>query len=97
MTTNDPDPTLPYQSLPLEPPPRTPEPPDKPHDPYAALRVVNFRRYFVGNAFSTFGVQMAGVTVGWELYARSNSASLWAWSVLSRSFPLSRWRFPPEI
>ncbi len=74
MTTNDPDPTLPYQSLPLEPPPRTPEPPDKPHDPYAALRIVNFRRYFVGNAFSTFGVQMAGVTVGWELYARSNSA-----------------------
>ncbi len=70
MTTNDP--ILPYQSLPLEPPPEPP--PSGPHDPYAALRNVDFRRYFIGNAFATVGIQMAGVTVGWELYARTSSA-----------------------
>jgi MFS family permease len=73
MTTNDP--TLPYQSLPLEPPPDAPTPaPNQPHDPYAALRHVNYRRYYVGNAFTVIGMQMAGITVGWELYARTNSA-----------------------
>ncbi len=67
------DPTLPYQSLPLEDP--APEiPPSEEHDPYAALRVADFRRYFVGNAFATVGVQMASVAVGWELYSRTNSA-----------------------
>ncbi|HUO09578.1 MAG TPA: MFS transporter [Phycisphaerae bacterium] len=73
MTTPDPDPTLPYQVLPLEP---APEPPPEPrrHDPYASLRNVNYRRYFTGNACATFGIQMAGVTVAWELYAKTNSA-----------------------
>jgi hypothetical protein len=70
MTTNDP--TQPYQSLPLDPPSGTP--PEVPHDPYAALRNVDFSRYFIGNAFATVGIQMAGVTVGWELYARTSSA-----------------------
>lgn len=48
-------------------------PPPAPHDPYAALRIANFRRYFVGNAFSLFGMQMAAVAIGWELYAQTNS------------------------
>jgi MFS family permease len=75
MTTPNPDPTLPYQSLPLEMPPEATEaPPEQPHDPYAALRLPDFRRYFIGNACATFGIQMAGVTVAWELYAKTNSA-----------------------
>src|ERR1035437_2682834 len=48
-------------------------PPPAPHDPYAALRIANFRRYFIGNAFSLFGMQMAAVAIGWELYAQTNS------------------------
>ena len=71
MTTGDPDPTLPYQALPLEPPPDAPPP--RPHDPYSSLRNVNYRRYFIGNACSTFGVQMAGLAVAWELYATTSS------------------------
>ena len=71
MTTSDPDPTLPYQALPLEPP--SDVPPPKPHDPYSSLRNVNYRRYFIGNACATFGVQMASLTFGWELYAKTGS------------------------
>jgi len=43
------------------------------HDPYAALRNKNFRRYFIGNAFSLIGQQAATMTIGWELYARTDS------------------------
>ncbi len=74
MTNPTPDPTLPYQSLPLEiPTPTEPQPP-KPHDPYSALRNPDYRRYFIGNACATFGTQMAGVAVAWELNAKTNSA-----------------------
>ncbi|MGN6368763.1 MAG: MFS transporter [Phycisphaerae bacterium] len=75
MSTPDPDPTLPYQSLPLDQPqPSAPPPENQKHDPYAALRNPDYRRYFIGNACATFGIQMAGVTVAWELYAKTNSA-----------------------
>ena len=43
------------------------------HDPYVALRIPNFRRYFVGNAFSLIGAQMMTYTVAYELYKRTNS------------------------
>lgn len=48
------------------------EPPG--HDPYAALRLPNYRHYIAGNAISAIGMQMAGVVIGWELYLRTNSA-----------------------
>ena len=56
-----------------------PQPADNPspqprHDPYVALRNSNFRQYFIGNAFSLFGMQMMAVAIGWELYALTNSA-----------------------
>ena len=44
------------------------------HDPYVALRIPNFRRYFIGNAFSLIGAQMTTYTVAYELYKRTNSA-----------------------
>jgi MFS family permease len=44
------------------------------HDPYFSLRARGFRRYLVGNVLGTFGLQMQGVAVGWELYERTHSA-----------------------
>jgi MFS family permease len=43
------------------------------HDPYAALRVRDFRRFLVGNLIATVGTQMQTVAVGWELYERTRS------------------------
>lgn len=45
-----------------------------PHDPYQALRIPGFRRYLTGHLLGTFGFQMQGVAVGWELYERTRSA-----------------------
>jgi MFS family permease len=47
---------------------------DGAHDPYAALRHRNFRRFLAANVLSTIGVEMQGVAVGWELYERTGSA-----------------------
>ncbi|HEV8357078.1 MAG TPA: MFS transporter [Gemmatimonadales bacterium] len=44
------------------------------HDPYRALRFPSCRRYLTGNVLGTFGYQMQGVAVGWELYDRTHSA-----------------------
>ncbi|HET7458353.1 MAG TPA: MFS transporter [Gemmatimonadaceae bacterium] len=41
------------------------------HDPYAALRVRDFRLYLAGNLLATVGSQMQTVAVGWELYERT--------------------------
>ncbi len=43
------------------------------HDPYAALRIKNFRLYMIGNFLSIFGLQMQSVAVGWEVYDRTNA------------------------
>ena len=45
----------------------------EPHDPYAALRIRDFRRYLIGNLVATVGTQMQTVAVGWELYERTHS------------------------
>jgi MFS family permease len=41
------------------------------HDAYAAIRGRNFRRYWLGNFVSVLGMQMQAVTVGWEVYKRT--------------------------
>jgi MFS family permease len=41
------------------------------HDPYAALRVRDFRRYMVGNFLSILGLQMQSAAVARELYDRT--------------------------
>lgn len=42
------------------------------HDPYASLRVRDFRLYLAGNLLATIGTQMQTVAVGWELYERTH-------------------------
>jgi MFS family permease len=41
------------------------------HDPYASIRRPDFRRYWIGNLVSVLGMQMQSVTVGWEVYRRT--------------------------
>src|SRR5207237_9974089 len=38
------------------------------HDPYAALRVQNFRRFIVSLLAMTIGAQIQGVVVAWQVY-----------------------------
>ncbi len=44
------------------------------HDPYAALRIRDFRLFLSGHVLSVLGVQMQNVAVGWQLYEKTNSA-----------------------
>lgn len=45
-----------------------------PHDPYAAFRLPDFRRYLAGNFVFLVGLQMQKVAIGWEIYERTGSA-----------------------
>src|ERR1043166_7771911 len=44
------------------------------HDPYAALRVRDFRLYMSGNFLSILGLQMQSAGVAWEIYDRTGMA-----------------------
>jgi MFS family permease len=46
-----------------------------PHDPYAALRSPDYRRFLTGNMLASIGTEMQAVAVGWELYQRTDSAT----------------------
>ncbi len=46
-----------------------------PHDPYAALRVTNYRDYLAGSFLSLLGRQAVGVAVTWEIYQWTHSAT----------------------
>ncbi|MBL8171438.1 MAG: MFS transporter [Acidobacteria bacterium] len=52
----------------------TQDPPKR--DPYAALRVRDFRLFLVGHLLSVLGVQMQNMAVGWQLYEQTGS--MWA-------------------
>jgi MFS family permease len=39
-----------------------------PSDPYAALRIPNFRRYVLALFMLTLGIQIQGTVVGWQIY-----------------------------
>jgi MFS family permease len=41
------------------------------HDPYAAVRCANFRRYWLGNVVAILGTQMQTATVVWEVFQRT--------------------------
>ncbi len=43
------------------------------HDPYAALRVRDFRFFMSGNFFAVLGMQMQTAAVAWEMYERTES------------------------
>lgn len=43
------------------------------HDPYAALRIGDFRLLELGSFVSNLGAQMLTVAIGWEIYLRTRS------------------------
>jgi MFS family permease len=60
----------------------------KEHNPYAALRIADFRRYISGSVVSVIGQQMLGVAVGWELYERTHSATALGLVGLAQALPI---------
>src|SRR3954468_21129503 len=45
------------------------------HDPYAAFRSRGFSFFTMGNLLSIIGRQMLAISVEWEMYARTHSAT----------------------
>lgn len=60
----------------------------KPHDPYAPLRLREYRLYLFGNLAISIGSNMQSVAVGWELYERTGSAMALAWVGLVQALPI---------
>lgn len=58
------------------------------HDSYAALRLVGFRRYLIGNVVSILGMQMQTVAVGWEIYEKTHSTLMLGYVGLVQFLPL---------
>ncbi|HQY32137.1 MAG TPA: MFS transporter, partial [Thermomicrobiales bacterium] len=46
---------------------------DAPHDPYAVLRLPNFRRFCAANVLASFATAILSVLIGWDLYERTRS------------------------
>ncbi len=58
------------------------------HDPYAPLRLPNFRRYWAGNIVATLGMQMQSTAFGWEVYERTGSKMSLAYIGLVQVVPV---------
>jgi len=58
------------------------------HDPYAAMRIRDFRRYVTGNMLAMLGAELQTVGVGWEIYVRTGSTMALAWVGLLQVIPI---------
>lgn len=58
------------------------------HDPYAALRSPNYRRFASGFLFSSTGLQMLGTAIGWEIYERTHDPLMLGYVGLARALPV---------
>lgn len=59
-----------------------------PHQPYAALKSPNYRRFALGYVLSACGLQMLGTAVGWEIYERTGDALHLGYAGLARALPV---------
>ena len=57
------------------------------HDPYAALRISEFRLFAGAFFLSVIGGQMQTVAVGWEIYQRTGSTLNLGWMGLALALP----------
>lgn len=81
-------------SPPAGPPePPAPPPPDA-HDPYAAMRVPQYRRFLAGGVLAATGGQMLTVAIGWELYLRTNEAIALGLVGLAQVLPIFLFALP---
>jgi MFS family permease len=73
----------------LTDPDASPDPISTPeHDPYAAIRLGNFRLYWIGNLIATLGLQMQAAALIWEVYDRTESALALGWVGLVQVIPV---------
>lgn len=66
----------------------TPPAPEPRHDPYAAIRIADYRTFAGGFLFSSTGLQMLGAAVAWEVYARTNDPLAIGLIGLCRALPV---------
>ncbi len=66
----------------------SPPPVAAPHDPYAALRSRHYRNYLVGSWLASVGLQAVNVTVAWEIYQWTHSATALGLVGLGNAIPL---------
>lgn len=67
-------------------PPPPPQPPG--HDPYAALRLPEFRWYLCGYLMSVIGQQLQSVAVQWEIFQRTHKTLSLGWVGLVQAVPV---------
>ncbi len=58
------------------------------HDPYGAFRFRNFSLYAAGNLISVIGRQMLMISLEWEIYARTHSATALGLVGLAMALPV---------
>lgn len=59
-----------------------------PHDAYAALKNLNYRRYVVGFFLAATGLQALATAIGWEVYQRTNDPMHLGYTGLARAVPV---------
>ena len=58
------------------------------HDPFAALRVADYRRFASGFLFGSTGLQVLNTAVQWEVWQRTHDPMALAWMGLCRALPV---------
>lgn len=58
------------------------------HDPYAALRLADFRAFMIGRNISGLGDAMQSVVVGWDLYQRTHRPITLGYVGLIQALPI---------
>jgi MFS family permease len=58
------------------------------HDPYAALRSANYRRFALGFVTSSTGLQMLATGIAWEIYELTHDALALGLAGLARAVPV---------
>jgi MFS family permease len=64
------------------------------HDPYAPLRLVDYRRFLIGGVLAEAGAEMQMVVVGWDLYERTRSAFALGFVGLAMVIPVFLFALP---
>ena len=59
-----------------------------PHDPLAALRIPDYRKFAAGFACGSTGLQVMNTAVQWEVWQRTHDPMALAWMGLCRALPV---------
>jgi len=64
------------------------------HDPYAALRMRDFRFFMIGSVLAQIGAGAQSVAIGWEIYSRTNDAFALGMTGLVQAAPMMLFMLP---